>query len=154
MKGTFNELFVSSLDTAEMFLGVNEKDEEIVCYIRETGCPEHEKAQRKYGKMLERSRNNRKRRHSIMAKIVAESLLIGWQGFLDDDGNPIPDDLDSRVMALTEFKKFFFDVLEFAGNRDNFRDDEIVEGDEEETGETAEGEEREGLSPREDTEKN
>lgn len=153
MAGTFDQLFVSTLDTAEMFLGVNTNDQEITCNIRETGCPEHEKAQRKYAKMLERSRNNRKRRHMIMAKIVAESLLVSWRGFLDDEGNEIPDTLESRTEALTQFKKFFFDVLEFAGDRENFRADEDID-DDEEVGETAEGEEGEDLSPSKDTEKN
>lgn len=150
---TFNDLFVSTLDTAEMFLGVNSKDQEIICNVRETGCPEHEKAQRKYAKMLERSRNNRKRRHLIMSKIVAESLLVSWRGFLDDDGNEVPDTLENRIDALTRFKKFFFDVLEFAGDRENFQAAE--DGDiDEDGGETAEGEEGEGLSPEEDSEKN
>ena len=150
---TFNDLFVSTLDTAEMFLGVNSKDQEIICNVRETGCPEHEKAQRKYAKMLERSRNNRKRRHLIMSKIVAESLLVSWRGFLDDDGNEVPDTLENRIDALTRFKKFFFDVLEFAGDRENFQatEDENIDED---GGETAEGEEGEGLSPEEDSEKN
>ena len=151
-KGTFDQLFVSTLDTAEMFLGVNSKDQEIVCHIRETGCPEHEKAQRKYSKMLERSRSNRKRRHMIMSKIVGESLLVSWSGFLDSDGNEIPDTLEQRVDALTKFKKFFYDVLEFSADRENFQvqDDEDIE---EEDGDTA-AEDGEGLSPEEDTEKN
>lgn len=150
--GTFNELFESELDTAEMFLGVNSKEQEIICNVRETGCPEHEKAQRKYAKMLERSRKNRTRRHAIMAKIVAESLLVSWSGFLDENGEEIPDTLENRIDALTKFKKFFFDVLEFAGDRENFQAPAETDGGED--GETAEDEEGDELTPEEDTEKN
>jgi len=141
MSSTFDELFTSPLDIATLYFGYNANDKELSFTVRETGSPEHEKVQRKYSKALEKSRRNQKRNRAIMAKIVAESLLVDWKGVLDDSGNEVPCTLENKINALTKYKKLFIEIIDFASEPNNFQidDDEIVDDE---------------LTPEEDTEKN
>jgi len=140
---TFDEEFTSPLDIAPLYFGYNAKDEELTFMVRETGSPEHEKIQRKYSKALEKSRRNRKRYRSIMAKIVAESILVDWKGVLDENGDEVPCTLENRIEALTKYKKLFVEVIDFASEVTNFQADE----DEDEVDDDT-------LDHEEDTEKN
>jgi len=137
MESTFDELFVSPLETATLYFGENKKGQELAFTVRETGSPEHEKVQRKYSKALERSRRNPTRHRAIMAKIVAESILIDWKGVLDEDGNEVPCTLEKKIEALTKYKKLFIEIIDFASEATNFQ----AETDED-------------MTPEEDTEKN
>lgn len=146
-QSTFQELFTSKLDVAPLYMGYNSKDEEIIFFVKETGNKEHEKCQRKYAKPLERSRKNKKRNRAIMAKIVAESILDGWQGVLGEDGEPIEPTVENKVDALVQFKKLFYEVLNFAADSTNFAGEE--EADDDEIDEDADE-----LTAEEETEKN
>ncbi|RLD57849.1 MAG: hypothetical protein DRI97_04450 [Bacteroidetes bacterium] len=122
-------MFTSKIEVAPLYMGYNSKDEEIVIYVKETGNPQHEKTQRKYGKLLEKSRKNRKRHRAIMAKIVAESIIDTWKGVLDKEGNVIEPTLENKVDALVSFKKLFFEVLDFASDSSNYQEDEDDDDD-------------------------
>jgi len=128
-ESTFAKLFTSKIEVAPLYMGYNSKDEEIVIYVKETGNPQHEKTQRKYGKLLEKSRKNRKRHRAIMAKIVAESIIDTWKGVLDKEGNVIEPTLENKVDALVSFKKLFFEVLDFASDSSNYQEDEDDDDD-------------------------
>ena len=142
MESTFDELFVSPLETATLYFGENKKGQELAFTVHETGSPEHEKVQRKYSKALEKSRRNQTRHRAIMAKIVAESILIDWKGVLDEDGNEVPCNMENKINALTKYKKLFIEIIDFASEPTNFQaEDEEVMDDED-------------LTPEEDTEKN
>ena len=141
MTSTFDELFTSPLETAILYFGTNAKEEELSFTVRETGSPEHEKVQRKYSKALERSRRNRKRNREVMAKIVAESILIDWKGVLDEDGNVVPCTMANKIAALIKYKKLFVEIIDFASEATNFQPEEDFEDDDD-------------ISPDEDSEKN
>lgn len=144
MVSTFDKLYETELETAEMFVGPNDKDEEVVFIVSQIGSKEHDKAQRKYSKQLERSRKNPKRHQEIMAKIAAISLLKDWRGVLDENGDPVEATPQNRYEALKKYRRLLFDVIDFASDPNNFREDELDEVDSED----------ELLSPEEETEKN
>lgn len=158
-KSTFDDLFTSRLEIAPLYMGYNSKDEEITFFVKETGNKDHEKVQRKYAKMLERSRKNQKRHRAIMAKIVAESILDSWKGVLDKKGNEIEPTTENKIEALVRFKKLFFEVLDFASDATNFQgeEDDDEEGTElDDDGNPISDDENldKDLTPEEDTEKN
>ena len=55
-----------------------------------------------------------------MAKIVAESILIKWEGFLDENGQSIESNFANKLEKLIKYKRFMNDVLEAAGDHENF----------------------------------
>jgi len=157
-ESSFDELFTTKLDIAPLFMGYNSKEEEIIFYVKETGNKKHESSQRKYSKLLEKSRRNQTRYRAVMAKIVAESILDSWKGVLDKDGNEIESTLENKIDALIKYKRLFFDVLDFASDVANFQDqddddDESMEPDDSESNGL---DDPEGIddTPEEATEKN
>jgi len=153
-KSTFDDLFTSRLEVAPLYMGYNSKDEEIIFYVKETGNPLHEKIQRKYQKLLERSKKNRKRNRAIMCKIVAESLLDTWVGVLDTSGETIEPTLENKIDSLFRYKKLFYEILDFAADSSNYQDD--APDDDEVDAETEEpiDPDAEVLTPEEESEKN
>ena len=111
----------------EVEFGINKKDGEIVMIVAETGNPNNRKSMRKYEKALESSRNNKKRRNLIWAKIVAESILIDWRGVLDSKGKEVKATLENKIAALIKYERLFVDIMEAAGDSERFRPDEESE---------------------------
>ena len=140
METSFDDIFSFDKDKAEagipVIVGVNQKGEDVTIYVAMAGSEIHEKTQRKYSKQLERARRNEKLTRQIMAKIVAQSLLIGWEGVLDKDGTPVEATIENKIKALLSHKQLYMSVLEAAMDTANF----IEEG--------------EDLGAEEDTEKN
>ena len=121
-KSTFDSLFATNEDGVEIFMGTNADQSDIYFTIVESGNPKHEKAQRKYAKQLEAARKNPKKDHYLMAKIMAESIVIGWRGVKDDDGNELACTMENKIDAFNKYKKLFYAVLKEATNEENFRD--------------------------------
>jgi peroxiredoxin family protein len=140
METTFDDIFSFDKDKAEtgvpIIVGVNQKGDDVTIYVAMAGSERHEKTQRKYSKQLERARRNDKLTRKIMAKIVAQSLLIGWDGVLDKDGTAVEATTENKIKALMEHKQLYMSVLEAAMDEANF------------------AEEGEDLGAEEDTEKN
>lgn len=63
----------------------------------------------------------------IMAEVYAESVLIGWEGVKDADGNPIAFSRENAVKLLTDLPELFRDIQEQSQRLANFRDEEIEE---------------------------
>lgn len=137
---TLDNLFKSddkkSVQGVPIVVGTNHKNEDVTFFIAEIGNPNHEKVQRRYSKQLERYRKNENLQQQIIAKIVAESILIDWEGVIDEDGEPISATLDNKITALTKYRKLFIEVMKEADDPANFVD---VNAE---------------MSPEEDTEKN
>ena len=121
---SFDSLFKSDDEKAKngvpIPMGMNAKNENITIWVAEAGNPNHEKCQRKYSKQLEHTRKNRKAHDEVIAKIVAESILVKWEGFLDDNGAPIEPTVENKTKMLRDYKKFMTAVLEAAGDYDNY----------------------------------
>jgi len=114
--------------------GFNAKDQPIKLFIAEAGNKNHQKARRKYEKALERSRKNKSRYELIMAKIVAEGVLVNWENILDSNGKTVPATIENKVAALDKYERLFIDVLEIANNPENFRPVDADDAEEETEG--------------------
>jgi hypothetical protein len=103
-KDTFEELFATDEKKAKngvpIPMGFNAKDEEITFWIAEINNPKHTAAQRKFSKMLEVTRKNEKRHTAILAKVVAEGILIRWEGVLDADKKQVKSTFENKVKYL------------------------------------------------------
>lgn len=142
---TLDSLFETDLDIYELHVGVNKKKEDAIFFIRQSGNPQHEKLQRKMSKQLERARKNDKRMNELWAEIAAKTLISGWKGILDTDGNEMEASTQNKIDALVKHKRLLIMVMEAANDLENFQDDTIdLEDLEDEDRSTAE----------QDTEKN
>ncbi len=123
-KNTFDDLFGSDKKKAAegvaVPVGYNEKEEEVILWIAEVNNPRHLAAQRKHQKMLEATRRNTKRHDAVLAKVVAEGILIKWQGMLDRKLNPIEPTTDNKAKMLVKYPKLFQAVMSESMNEDNF----------------------------------
>jgi len=62
--------------------------------------------------------------HSVM-QVIARTIVIGWEGFNDASGAPVPFDVEECVALFSECPELFDRVLLFAAHRANFRAREI-----------------------------
>ncbi|HUT42743.1 MAG TPA: hypothetical protein VMW95_00295 [Desulfobacterales bacterium] len=106
---------------APITIGMNAKDEPIIMYVAEAGNPKHKKAQRKYDRQLEIARNNPDRRRLLMAKIVAESILLGWKGVMDSKGKEVPYTIPNGIDALLKYDKLNIEIMDAATDIENYR---------------------------------
>lgn len=123
-KSTFESLFATKEEGVEIFMGTNPDGSDVYFTIAENGNPAHEKSQRKYAKIMENSRNNPKKEHWIMSKIMAEGIVTNWRGVKDENGNELECTMENKVDAFNRHKKLFYAVLKESSNEDNFRDDD------------------------------
>jgi hypothetical protein len=124
--GTFEEIFNREISETgkPMYVGVNKNGDDAILYIAEMGNKGHEAAQRKYNKALANCRHNKRKYAQVIAKIVAESILINWIGFLDDDGHEFGCDLENKVDLLTKMPKLLESVIDFASDTSNYIDED------------------------------
>jgi hypothetical protein len=122
MKSTFEHLYSVNEDGVNIPMGTNSKGDDIVFKLRESGCKEHEKAQRKYKKSLSLTRKNPDKEHEILSRIVAEAIIVDWSGVLNDKGKPLECTFENKFENLKKYKKLFFEILTEATNEENFRD--------------------------------
>ena len=123
MKSSFDDLFNSDKDIAEGYMGVNAKEKDIVFYLRETNCEEHEKCVRKYNRALERTRKNEKSHNKVLCQIIAESIIVDWKGVLDGKKKSIEPTFENKVDNLVKYKKLMMAVMEAASTQSNFKSD-------------------------------
>lgn len=137
--GAFSKIYkdqdVLNSEGIEQVIGYNDKEQEMILIIAQAGNPIHQKAQRKYARALEKARTNKKKQNKIYARIIAESILLGWKGILDTKSKALPDSLDNRVEALADNSELMNEVLDIAMDRTNF----IGEGKDETEEEATEG---------------
>jgi hypothetical protein len=122
MKSTFDYLFSINEDGIDIHMGINANGDDIMFRLRESGCKEHEKAQRKYKKSLALTRKNPDKEHEVLSKIVAEAIIVDWSGVLDEKGKKLPCTFENKLENLKKYKKLFYEVLTEATNEENFRD--------------------------------
>ena len=110
---------------APITIGMNVKDKPIIMYVAEAGNPKHKKSQRKYDRQLEIARNNPDRRRLLMAKIVAESILMGWSGVLDSKDKEVPYTIPNGIDALLKYDKLNIEIMDAATDIENYRPEEV-----------------------------
>ena len=123
---TFETIFDRKIDkeARPFYVGVNRNGNDAILYIAEAGNPEHEKAQRKYAKALAQSRHSNKKQRQILCKIISESILLDWKGFLDGKGNEIECTEESKNKFLNEMPALLASVMEFSTDQTNYVDDD------------------------------
>jgi hypothetical protein len=132
MKSSFENLFGSDIDVAEVWMGVNSKEEDIFFYLREMNCEIHEKCYRKYSRALERTRNNEKSHNKVLCQILSESIIVDWKGVLDDNGKRVKPTPENKVDNLVKWKKLMMAVMDASSTEANFRAD-VDAGSEQDT---------------------
>jgi hypothetical protein len=123
-------------------VGTNKKGEPIIMWVSEANHATNEKfAQlvRKYERAMELSRRNPARRKALWIKIVADSILMKWEGVLDQDDKDVPATLENKIQALTKYDELMADILGTANDRNNFLPDDAagIEADTEKNSETS-----------------
>jgi hypothetical protein len=125
MQDTFTDLFKTDDNLAEngvkVPVGFNSKGDEVIFTVAEAGNPKHEAVQRRYAKQLESTRRNPERHRAVLCKIVAESILLNWEGVLNENGKELKCTLENRVAALITYKKLFYAVMDAAADEGNFK---------------------------------
>lgn len=61
----------------------------------------------------------------LLIEVFAESVVLGWEGVCDEDGNEIEFNKENCVKLLTELPDLFNDLQEQASNYKLFRQAEI-----------------------------
>lgn len=130
MESSFTNLFLSDIDVAEVYMGVNAKEDDIIFNLREVNCEAHEKSVRKYTKALERTRKNDKSHNKVLCQIIAESIIVDWNGVLDENGEQIESTFENKVENLIKYKKLMTAVMQEASNESNFKEDPDPQGEE------------------------
>jgi hypothetical protein len=109
-------------------IGRNEKDEPIILIVAEANNSSNEKfakIARKYERSFEMSRRNAERRKQIWIKIVAEAILISWEGILDKDGREVPATLENKISMLGKYDDLLAEVLSVANDHSNYLPEDV-----------------------------
>lgn len=125
--GDLDKQFIATTDTYELYIQDNHNGDPIVFTVGRTGRPDHEKIARRYSKQLERSRRNPDRHRKVLIEIAAKSILLDWEGLIDDEGKKVPCNEATRIDVLTRYQDLFSLVLETASDASFFRDEEEFE---------------------------
>jgi len=125
---SFEELYAKDESKSEagvpMDVGVNTKGTPIIFTVAEMGNTKNERTMRRFEKALESARRDKKRRRSVWAKILSESVLLTWSGVLDSKGEEVPATVANKIAALEKYERLFTDVMEFSQNPENYRPDD------------------------------
>jgi len=57
----------------------------------------------------------------VSIESMADAVLIGWDGFSDEDGKPLPYSREEAIRVLTRYPEFRNEVVAAANNRSNFK---------------------------------
>ena len=127
---TCEKEFVADIDTAELFIAENSDGTDMVFIVSRTRTSKHEYATRKYQEELERADGNTKRTNSVLALIIAESLLVSWKNVFDDKGKAVEPTTENKVAVLVKYPALINKISMFSANVKNFKsadDDEALE---------------------------
>ncbi len=61
------------------------------------------------------------------ARVLAETVLLDWDGMEEVDGTPIPYSVEAAEQALIELKDFRVAIVQIAGDMANFQAEEVAE---------------------------
>jgi hypothetical protein len=122
-KNTLDSLFGTNKKKANqgvrIVVGYNDKEEEVAFWIAKVNNPKHQAAQRKYAKMLETTRNTPKRHEAVLAKVIAEGILLKWEGVYEN-GKPMEPTADNKAKMLVKHDDLFQEVMTQSMDKSNF----------------------------------
>lgn len=114
--------FIADKDIAEMLVTADDKGNGVYFSVARMRNPRHEKASRKYAADMDRTRKAPKLQNEILAKIVAESILMSWRGLKDKEGNEIEPTYENRLSVLMSYPDLMNAVMVFANTISNYQD--------------------------------
>ncbi len=79
------------------------------------------KAQKPYKYMINNGTMDEETSRGILIKALAKFCLLGWEGLIDDDENPIVYSEQQAIKCLEE-EDFFVDVLSICQSKETFQD--------------------------------
>jgi len=89
--------------------------------------PEFEKALRRirrpYLRRMRRGEISEDVAEMIMRQAVAETILLGWEGLVDDDDKPIIYSKEKALELLSESREFFNEVFDMSRDAAIFREE-------------------------------
>lgn len=62
-----------------------------------------------------------------MKELYAECVIVGWKNVKDREGKDIPYNKENALKLINDLPHFFDEVIAYAGNYANFRDEKIEE---------------------------
>ena len=65
--------------------------------------------------------------NGLMIEAFAETVLLGWKGITDVEGNEMPFNVENAVALFKQLPDLFEDLREFASKSANFRTQEITD---------------------------
>lgn len=82
---------------------------------------------KKHAKELKHGELEEAQAAEIMYDIYATKVVVGWKGWVGNDGQEIPFSIDACKRLFRESKEIYRVVREESENLDNFRYEEVVE---------------------------
>ncbi len=61
----------------------------------------------------------------LLIEVYAETVVLGWENILDQDGSPIPCNKQNIIKVFTDLPDFFRDIQELANSVTTFREQDI-----------------------------
>lgn len=105
--------------------GANKDGTPIEIRIRRAGGENHqfqktfEAKTKPYRRIMDRL--DKKTNDRIMREIYAESIIVGWSGVQDRDGNTMEFNRENAIKLLTDLPNVFNDIMRQSQNEDLFR---------------------------------
>lgn len=83
---------------------------------------------RKFGLQAKHDLLEPEQMRTIFREVVAETVVLGWTGFTDEDGNDLPFNRENAIKVFTDLPDLFDDVLEQSRKASLFKEN-ILEGE-------------------------
>jgi hypothetical protein len=107
--------------------GLNKKGEPMELRVRRAGgansafAKVFEQKSKPYRRLIQADKLDRETGDRIMRETYAETIVIGWKGVQDRDGNDLPFTKENVIKVFTDLPAFFRDVVQQAQNEALFR---------------------------------
>ena len=117
-----------TLETEGVWIDIGEGAKIKVARIGNTAYAKHlERLYKPYRKMQRTGTVPDDIQRKIFVDAIANTILLDWDGFTNDNDQPVPYSVDAAIQYLTDMKDFRELVVEMAAEAETFRDEEIAE---------------------------
>jgi len=84
-----------------------------------------------YRRQMDRGTMDPEKSDELMIDVYLDTVILGWEGFVDDNGNPVPYSKKVAREFLLALPEFFNDVVNFASDAATFQIEDAEETAEE-----------------------
>lgn len=97
--------------------------------VKRSNSPEYREALARLGQdvsfSIRKGFDASKRTNAILARAMAETIIVDWEGLEDDNGQPIPFSVSAAEKAFTDYPDLMEWVAEISEDHARFRADRI-----------------------------